>query len=591
MLEFLAVMKKPLIRFVTLALAVALATIPARSQRVAAESTASHVFGELVHVEIINIDVYVTDKHDEPIHGLTKDDFLLFVDGKAAPISNFYAFSSSTEEPTERRDPLAPQTTQIASPADDGITARPEKPSDQRLYVVVYIDNFNLTPGNRNRVLRELRMFLDQELSPDDQVMLVSYDRSIHLRHPFTTDHRQISRALLELEDLSAQRVHRDRERQELFAMVNDKDFEHRRDTGDVGYYEGVALNQLQTYAESTRNDMHFTIDSLFKIVESLAGSPGRKAVVYVSDGIPMIAGEDLFYFINQVYEGALSMVTLTEFNLSRRFEELAAKANANRVSFYTIDARGLTVGTSGTIEQANAGMAGQQAFLDSIWVNNLQQPLQLMAEETGGKAILNANRIMPDLLEMGSDFENYYSLGYSPQSAGDGRYHSLEVKLKNPKGRKVRHRSGYRHKSTESQMIEGTLSALNLDLQDNPLEANVRFGRPKRRGDGNFDIPIHLQVPFEKLTLLEQDGIYYGQLRVWFAAKDEKDHSTEAQEIPVDIRIPSDRIGETEGRTYTYSLELVMEGGYHDFAVGMRDELGARQAFLRRGIDVGGET
>ncbi len=138
--------------------------------------------------------------------------------------------------------------------------------------------------------------------------------------------------------------------------------------------------------------------------------------------------------------------------------------------------------------------------------------------------------------------------------------------------------------------MIEGTLSALNLDLQDNPLEADVRFGRPKRRVDGNFDIPIHLQVPFEQLTLLEQDGTYYGQLRVWFAAKDESDHSTEAQEIPVDIRIPSDRISETKGRTYTYSLELVMESGYHDFAVGMRDELGARQTFLRRGIDVGGE-
>lgn len=584
-------MKKSTLRLAILGLATTLLAMPAPSQESASEPDARHIFGELVHVEIINIDVYVTDKQGEPVHGLTQDDFLLFVDGKAAPISNFYAISSTEEEPAQRKDPLAPEVPPIASPAQEQATGEEPKPADQRLYVVVYIDNYNLTPGNRNRVLSELRLFLDRELEPDDQVMLASYDRSLHLRHPFTSDHQQISRALLDLEEISAQRVHRDRERQDLFALVNDVDFQHRRDDGTVGYSEGVALNQLQAYAGSVRNDMHYTIDSLSRVVESLAGSPGRKALVYVSDGIPMIAGEDLFYFINQRYEGAMSLVTLTEYNLSRRFEELAAKANANRVSFYMIDARGLTVGSSGTVEQASAGDAGQQAFIDSIWVNNLQQPLQLLADETGGKAILNANRILPDLLEMGSDFKNYYSLGFSPQTAGDGRYHSIEVKLKDPKGLEVRHRSGYRHKSTESQMIDGTLSALNLDLQDNPLRAEVRFGTPTRRSDGNFDIPIDLLVPFEQLTLLEQDGTYYGQLRVWFAAKDESDRSTEAHQIPVDIRIPSDRIGETAGRTYTYSLELVMESGYHDFAVGMRDELGARQAFLRRGIDVGGEA
>jgi len=30
-------------------------------------------------------------------------------------------------------------------------------PEDQRLYLIVYIDNFNIHPFNRNRVMRELR--------------------------------------------------------------------------------------------------------------------------------------------------------------------------------------------------------------------------------------------------------------------------------------------------------------------------------------------------------------------------------------------------------------------------------------------------
>ena len=136
--------------------------------------------------------------------------------------------------------------------------------------------------------------------------------------------------------------------------------------------------------------------------------------------------------------------------------------------------------------------------------------------------------------------------------------------------------------------MIDGTFSALHLDLQDNPLGARIVFGPSRRRPDGNFDVPVALRVPFEKLTLIERDGAYLGKLRLWFTAKDQKDRSTEAREIPVDIRIPSDRIGETVGEDYSYAFELVMEDGFHHVAVGLRDDLGAQDAFLRRGINVG---
>ena len=283
-----------------------------------------------------------------------------------------------------------------------------------------------------------------------------------------------------------------------------------------------------------------------------------------------------------------MSLLTMSEFDFSRRLQELAAKANANRVTFYTIDARGLTVGTQGTVDQATAGEPGQQAFVDSVWTTNLQAPLQLLADETGGRAIINANRIGPDLLRMGTDFENYYSLGYAPLTPGGGRYHRIEVKLrKGLKGMRVRHRSGYRDKTIEQRMIDGTLSALNLNLQANSLGARVFVGQPKRRSDGNFDTPIFLEVPFDRLTLIEQDGSYVGELRLWLVAKDEKDRSTEPQQIPVDIRIPSDRIGETEGKNYTYGIELTMESGYHDLAVGVRDELGGDYAFLRQGVEV----
>ncbi len=89
-------------------------------------------------------------------------------------------------------------------------------PEDQRLRLVVYIDNFNLRPFNRNRVMRELRAFLGQKLSRDDQIMLVTYDRELHVRRPFTSDPGLIASALNDLEKISAQGVHADSERREV---------------------------------------------------------------------------------------------------------------------------------------------------------------------------------------------------------------------------------------------------------------------------------------------------------------------------------------------------------------------------------------
>ncbi len=446
---------------------------PLTAQQVAAgsERVSGPVFIETVEVEVIDIDVYVTDADGQPVHGLTLDDFELLVDDRRVAISNFYAVEERGDELWVRRGGAGAEP--LAAPAlDDPLApglpgrARPVVSPEQALHVVVYIDNLNLTPFNRNRVLRELRSFIREQLQPEDNVMLVSYNRSIDLLMPFTNDRDKLNRALLELEETTGNRVHRNNERRDIVALINDVNLETAGRRGSEQFQQGVregrviggpvglARNQLIAYAGSVRNDTHLSIDGLGSLVENLSGLPGRKAVVYVAEGLPMIAAEDMFHFIRDAYEDAVSLVEMTSYDMSRRFQQLAAAANANRTSFYTIDARGLTVYSQGTVEQHAAGLPGQGLLIDQIRVTNLQSPLRLMARETGGRSIFNANRVMPDLLKIARDFRNYYSLGYMPASAGAGRLHTIEVRLKNrPRGVDVNYRRGYRTKTVESRM------------------------------------------------------------------------------------------------------------------------------------------
>ncbi|MEM6705945.1 MAG: VWA domain-containing protein [Acidobacteriota bacterium] len=561
--------------------AFALSTFPASA--VAQEQSAPQdVYAETVNVEIVNIEVYVTDKAGNPIRDLSEADFEMLADGKVVPISNFYTVKSPIAGaeggidagPEEAEVAEAPEPEPVAEEAQ-------EVPPDQRLHVVVYIDNFNLTPFKRNRVLVELRQFLRNFLSPDDKIMLATYDRELNLRHPFTARPENINRALIEIEDISAQRIHRVRERVDLFNQIEEAETVTE------------ALMFARNYAGSVRNDTSFTIDALRSIVDNLAGSRGRKAIIYVSEGLPMIAGEDIFYQVNQKWREQLSLNEAMEYDMSSRYRELANQANANRVSFYTIDARGLTVLAQGTVETELKGQAGERTFIDSVQNSNLQSTVQMLAERTGGRAIINANKYLPDLRKIAVDFSNFYSLGYALPDVGDGRYHSIEIRLRDKALRKkysIRHRDGFRAKTVDTRMHDGTLSALNLDLQDNPLGARLEFGPPKLTPAGNlYTVPMLLRIPMPSLAIIPQSGLHRGKLRLWFAAKDEKDELSDVAELEIPIDIRAEDWERNKDKEFLYRLNLDMEPGYHDIALGIRDTIGAQSSFIRRGIPVGG--
>ncbi|HTQ79928.1 MAG TPA: VWA domain-containing protein, partial [Thermoanaerobaculia bacterium] len=227
---------------------------------------------EVVDVSVVNVDVYVTDKQGNRVTGLTKNDFEMFEDNKPVAITNFFAVEGGKAQgvPSE----AAP----AESGAPSGALEPPPVPEDQRLRLVVYIDNYNIHPFNRNKVMRDLRNFLRDHIARSDQVMLVTYDRELHVRRPFTSDPEMIAGALTELETVTGNAVHFDSDRRDVIDRINESQ----------SYQE--AENFVHLYAESVFNDLSFTIDAMKKIVDSLAGLPGRKAIVYVSDGIPMIA-------------------------------------------------------------------------------------------------------------------------------------------------------------------------------------------------------------------------------------------------------------------------------------------------------------
>ena len=529
------------------------------------------LFAEVVDVNVVNVEVYVTDKKGNPITGLTQDDFQLEVDRQPVAITNFFAVEGGSARTAEGVE-LMPEPVDPRLPQEQ----QPVVPEDQRLHLVIYVDNFNIHPFTRNRVLRNLRSFLRTRLSRGDRLMLVTYDRSLNIRHPFTSDPDIIATALFELEELSGHAIHFDSERRDILRAVEEAE--------DIYQVRG----RVSQYSESIYSDMRFTLDAAQDLVETLAGLPGRKAILYVSDGLSMRAGEDVFYAMNDKFPTESSiLLDAQRYDLTRRFQSLTGMANANRVTFYTLEAAGLR--TYSYMDASNATIGGG-ARTDQVHFSNLQSSIRFMADETGGMAMTNTNDYTKMLNRMGDDFDNYYSLGFSPAASESGRYKRVRVRVTNQKKRKleVRHRDGYREKPISTRMADSTLAALHYGYQKDDLPIRLELGDQIRQDSGHYLVSLLVKIPLGQLSYLPQEEMHRGRVRLFVGAKDEEGGLAPVADVPVPIDIPAAELEAAKGQYFQYEMKLIMRTGRQVVAVGIRDEIGSTSGFITRGMRIG---
>jgi VWFA-related protein len=547
----------------------ALAQAAANEAEAPAASAPGEIFFDALSVEVVNVDVYVTDKKGEPVTGLTKDDFELYEDGRRVEISNFYAVAETA--PQQRRVAALPVE---GAPALEELPEEEAVPAEQKLHLVVYIDNLFITPFNRNTVIREVDRFLTLHMRPGDEAMLVTFDRSLNIRQPFTSDPRLVSRAL---EEQLVQRAFGEQARTERMDLIK---------RIDQAQNQQAALSDADFYAKSIHHDVTVSLNALSELVGSLGGLPGRKAMLLVSEGMPMTAGEDIFSLVDLRFgRVASARLQANRYRVRRDFRQIVARANSNRVTFYTLDASGGYTNTG--ISAEYGGSSNSYNEIDFVYDSSRQEPLELLAEGTGGRAAIATANFAAALEDVAQDLTTYYSLGYSPSHAEDGRYHDIEVRVKKP-GLEVRHRRGYRSQSIETRLADGTTAALLYGASTNPLDVELDFGRPEADGQGNYLVPVALKIPISSMALLPQGEEHQGRMRVALSVQDsDGDTSPPAQE-PFVVSIPSAEMEQASGAYYTYTATLLMRRGVHLVAAGVSDEIGGTTSFLRLPVRVG---
>jgi VWFA-related protein len=162
------------------------------------------------------------------------------------------------------------------------------------------------------------------------------------------------------------------------------------------------------------------TAYDLMRNVEALRNR--RKAVLYISSGYDFnpFAESRLRYqsemfgsgmddgsgngdpFMTNRFQGN----TFAEADLVRELAELTRAANRANATFYTIDPRGLVAGPD--LDQNLENMAEWQNH-----IRETQDSLRVIAEQTGGIAVVNQNDFDRALKRIDAETSDYYVLGY----------------------------------------------------------------------------------------------------------------------------------------------------------------------------------
>jgi VWFA-related protein len=542
-----------------------LVALPAPAQQPDAPTTP---FGASVEVEVVEVEVFVSDPHGAPVTGLTAADFTLSVDGERREIAGFY-------EAAPRAELSVPAVSVLPgeSPAASAAAPAPTPSRERQLSLVVLLDELHLQPAGRKRTLDRIAALLDERIAAGDKVMLATYDRSLQVRRSFDAT-GPLAADLAKTHKRAPGGLHAEIERRQTLTQIR-----------DLYASRGCqALDEMQAVAGAWAGDVEresrATLSTLEGLLQGLAGRSGRKALLLVSEGLSLTPGLEAELLVTELCGGTPKPSTGLVSALSR----VSGAANAAQVTLYTLDAGGQRV-------LGSAGDAGPGLSLvhQGEVRADAQDPVFALAADTGGKALLESNK--PELLvaDLAQDLAAFYSLAFAPRPGDAGRSHRIRVEVRRP-GVRVRHRSAWDPLRPEDRLEGRLLAALRFGGEEaNPLLARLEVGKPQRESDGNYTVPLRLLVPAGGLTLVQRGERRQGSLRVLLAVQDGEGRTTPVRGLPLPVDLAALPAGAAADVTdVPLDVRLKLREGTNVIAVAVHDEVGQDTSVVRQQVVVG---
>ena len=440
------------------ALALFLMTVPATDllAQAGAES------GDVVRIttDLVQTDVMVVDAQGKFVRGLKPEQFELRVDGKPVAVSFF-----------EQVDSFGVAKSRAAK------AGAPRK-------VVIFFDDLHLSRASVEHLRRAVPEVLDGPLR-HDELAIVSASGQIGFLQQFTR-HPAVWRAAVSRLVPQPTEI-KDTENPPLSEYVAIRIAQGDKDaltyyTNDLlrslqftfalpkyggkgaGFRVGsesdqaarVILQRAEALVARSNSYTNATLSALDGFLRNSAHTPGRKTVLFITDGF-FLAGD------------------------ASRFHRLTDAAARTGAVVYPIDARSLS--RRGSDSRMRTDALGRSDGFSSDEHRASQTSLVLLAEQTGGRALLSADTLTTAAHETLSESSNYYVLAWRPEPGGkQNQFRQLAVSIAERPELTVRFGRGYLDATSKAESgpaatrsaMKGLPVQLGLTYLDTPDNGTV---------------------------------------------------------------------------------------------------------------------
>lgn len=539
----------------TLALLLVAFTIPIHAQVPS--------LSETLEVSIVNVDVFVTDKDGRRVHGLTKDDFDVFENGKQQEISNFAEYVSEPVEPTDA----------AAAPEDIA-------PPTVRRTIAIFIERIRLSESRAKEFIDGLRSLVVNTIRPGDAVAIMTWERYLKMRTGYTADVATLEKALaqIEAEITGAEADYYTQFRRDVVEMSQFADDVARQHLEGTGLklldpqVAGVAAAEL--HANLAFIDMKRKVGAIKAVINSMAAAQGKKVLLLAAHRFPQYAGAEFYYAAgeNNPKPGVIGRLDTTPM-----VKTLVDDANAAGVTIYPLLPRG-DDNTAGLLDPGTQ-IRPNNALGHQILLNDLVMTRQI-AEKTGGLTAWSTTGIAEVLPRIEDDVTNYYSLAYRARFRNQDRTREVMVKTRNPEY-VVRARRQFVEKSDTSRMRERVLATL-FGITEAPTFTIAAQARRKSSARGRTMVPVKVRIPIDKLTLLPQAGTHVGRFSVFVATGAPLGDVSEITHRTQPVEIAARDLERARTSYFSYSIDVTVDDRADRVAIGILDEVSKDFALIR---------
>lgn len=573
------------------------------------------VLRESIDVRLISLDAVVTDASDEPVTGLTRDDFELKVEGEPVEILS------------------------VAAGRDLRTTVT------GRLTILLFIDERHLQRKHRDAALIEIAQALDEEIAanPTWVAAAVFGERLEPLLSP--TRDREAVRTTIEAamdRDIPTTTL-RSHQRsaslavRETLRLMAARGSRYRLGEASLASVEA----NLRSFGQALRSDTLQTVAAVRSLVEALAFVPGRKAVLFVSDGLPrypldsaaktmydrlagasrQLDGDEMISAtgsldlndrnhrpfgvdradrmgmatnIVQVDDGgAFAFQTMAaELSCADAFDRLAALANTHRVTFYPLKPP--------VVDPAISELGESAKDRGSIVeLSNVRTGLNSLAGLTGGLSFVSDTGVGKFLQSTRTDISTYYSLSFTPpDSMADTGIREITLRLRQrPLARSgsLRYRASYAPVTIQQNLASRAWGTLLFGWEENNhgMEVQVRRAASRERPDrpGHTPLEVRASLPIGDLELAparaSRNPVASGFFRVVVQVQRDDGSRMPPQHFDFELKVPVAELEQAAGQYIAVRSEVLLPPGAYRLAVGIWEENSGRSSFVVRELAV----